>query len=121
MEQLLAIRDRVHHLEFEAGNCVMELRLLVLSALNHVMRLHIACRDVEKRIVYKDGFRVIKHTYKFIEEAQTGDAYSFGTNRQKALNGLDELLMQLCVLDAQSADMLLNLPQRQQYAQLRIA
>ncbi len=122
MEQLLAIRDRVQNLEFETGNSVMELRLLVLSALNHIMRLRMVCRDASQRTVYKDAFRVLKHNYKFIEQAQGEDAQTFWSNRQRAMNGMDELLMQLCVLEAQTADVMLSLPPYQHYSlQLRIA
>lgn len=124
MEQLLATRDRMQHLAFES-NSVMELRLLVLSALNHIMRLHIVCPDAQQRTIYKDAFRVMKHNYKIIESAQEGDAWSFGNCRAKALNAMDELMMQLCILEAKGQEAVPGLSLRGQVVpaqlQLRIA
>lgn len=124
MEQLLAARDRLQRLEFES-NRVMELRLLVLSALNHIMRLHIACPDARRRTIYKDAFRVMRYNYKTIESAREGDAVLFVSCRAKAVNAMDELMMQLCILEARGQEALPGLSLRGQVVpgqpQLRIA
>lgn len=124
MEQLLVARDRLQRLEFESSR-VMELRLLVLSALNHIMRLYIACPDARRRTIYKDAFRVMRYNYKVMESAREDNAALFVNCRAKALNAMDELMIQCCILEARGQEALSALDLRGQVMpgqpQLRIA
>ncbi|PUZ27594.1 hypothetical protein DCM91_05085 [Chitinophaga costaii] len=94
----------MQRLEFEEDNSVMELRLLVLSAMSYIIRKHLVSEEASLRTIYKDAFRIMKYNYGIVEAAQGGDAALFSKCQTKAINAMDGLMIHLCVLDARGGN-----------------